>query len=103
MPTFLARLAPCLALMMVGLIGTVAHVEAQAQTTAAVVVNEYDVFVDPPTAFAFIKLPSGWKFIGKLDADQLRHLPPGTLTSLLPPDEEAVKLAAETKPAKRKS
>jgi hypothetical protein len=80
----------CLALMLGALIGS--PVEAQTPD-AVVVVNEYDVFVDPATAFAFIKLPAGWKFIGKLDAAQLRNLPPGTLTSLLPPDDSAVKLA----------
>jgi hypothetical protein len=92
----------CLALMLGALIGSL----AEAQTTdAAVVVNEYDVFVDPVTAFAFIKLPAGWKFIGKLDAGQLRNLPPGTLTSLLPPDDEAARFAAGSKQAavKRKS
>ena len=101
MPTNFARRLSCLALLSVGLIASPAH----AQATDAVVVNDYDVFVDPPTAFAFIKLPMGWKFIGKLDAKQLRDLPPGTLTSLLPADEGAVKLAAASKPqaAKKKS
>lgn len=81
-----------LALVLAGLIGS------PAQASDAVAVNEYDVFVDLPTAFAFIKLPTGWKFIGKLDAAQLRQLPPGTLTSLLPADETATKLAAGSKP-----
>jgi len=61
----------------------------------AVAVQDYDLFVDPPTAFAFIKLPTGWKFVGKLDSEQLRHLPAGTLTSLLPPDESSTRLASD--------
>ena len=101
MPTQLVRHVSCLALLLAALIAPAAH----AQATNAVAVNEYDVFVDPPTAFAFIKLPTGWKFIGKLDAQQLRHLPPGTLTSLLPADEDAARLAAAQRPqaSKRKS
>ncbi len=58
-----------------------------AVSEQAVSVKDYDVFVDLPTAFAFIKLPAGWKFIGKLDAEQLRRLPAGTLTALLQPED----------------
>jgi hypothetical protein len=93
MPTKLARHLSCFALVLAGLVGS----PANAQTTDAVVVNEYDVFVDLPTAFAFIKLPTGWKFIGKLDAEQLRHLPPGTLTSLLPASDAPTRLAGASK------
>ena len=89
MLTNLARKLSCVAACMAALVAA----PAQAQASQPVVVNEYDVFVDLPTAFAFIKLPNGWKFIGKLDAQQLRHLPQGTLTSLLPTDAEATKLA----------
>ena len=67
---------------------------AFAQQPTSPTVQDFDVFVDVPTAFAFIKLPSGWKFIGKLDAEQLRRLPPGTITSLLPSDDAQTQLAA---------
>lgn len=58
-------------------------VAAEPQERRRVDVTDYALYVDLPTAFAFVKLPDGWKFVGKLDAAQLRHLPPGTLTSLL--------------------
>ena len=105
MPRHFAHHLSCFALVLGALIGAPAEAQAQAQAADAVAVNEYDVFVDPPTAFAFIKLPTGWKFIGKLDAAQLRHLPPGTITSLLPADEEATRVAAGSKQptVKRKS
>ena len=102
MHTHYARpLLSCLALLVASLIAS----PTIAQSTRAVAVNEYDVFVDPPTAFAFIKLPTGWKFIGKLDAEQMRHLPQGTLTSLLPAEEDAARVAAAStqRVAKKKS
>jgi hypothetical protein len=70
---------------------------AHAQEPTSPTVRDYAVFVDLPTAFAFIKLPAGWKFIGKLDAEQLRQLPPGTITSLLPPDDAATRVAGHLK------
>ena len=45
---------------------------------------DYSVFVDLPTGFAFLKLPEGWKFAGKLRASDLTVLPPSVITSLLP-------------------
>jgi len=76
------------------LMAALAFTPAQAQEGSVVNVKDYDVFVDLPTAFAYIKLPTGWKFIGKLDAAQLRQLPPDTLTSLLPASEAEVQLAS---------
>ena len=76
-------------------ITSMTSVVAHAQEPAAVPVKDFDVYVDLPTAFAFIKLPTGWKFIGKLDASQLKQLPPGTLTALLPPEEESATRMAE--------
>lgn len=58
-------------------------------------VRTLDIYVDLPTGFTFVKMPAGWKFVGKLDAAQMRDLPSTTLTSLLPADEEAT-LATST-------
>jgi hypothetical protein len=91
--TPLARTFFCVA----ALLGVSAASPAYAQDETPASVRDYDVFVDLPTAFAFIKLPTGWKFIGKLDAEQLRQLPPGTLTSLLPPNDAATRLADQMK------
>jgi len=50
-------------------------------------VRDFDIFVDPPTAFVFVKLPRGWKFVDKIDAKSLTELPVKIHTSLLSPDE----------------
>lgn len=68
-----------------------------------VAVKNLDMFVDPPTGFVFVKMPQGWKFVGKLDAQAMRQLPAGVHTSLLPrdADDERSRLAqpADRKPA----
>jgi hypothetical protein len=73
----LPRLVP--ALLLVAAITLPAHAESAPPT------RDFDVYVDLPTAFAFVKTPVGWKFVRKLDASQLKALHPTTLTSLLAP------------------
>jgi len=65
---------------------------AEATSTAGwpseVAVQPFDVFVDPPSRFVFLKLPAGWKFVGSLSEAEMRTLPPAVLTSLLPVESE---------------
>jgi hypothetical protein len=56
--------------------------------TSQVAVKPFDVFVDPPSRFVFLKLPAGWKFVGSLSEAEMRTLPPSVLTSLLPIESE---------------
>ncbi len=44
---------------------------------------DYSVFLDPPTGFVFVKLPAGWKFVGKVDAGDATKIPSNVLTSVL--------------------
>jgi hypothetical protein len=57
-----------------------------APGTAAVA--DYTVFLDPPTNFVFVKLPQGWKFVGKAEAALPARLPGNVVTRLLPADVE---------------
>jgi hypothetical protein len=47
-----------------------------------VVVHDFDVYVDLQTGFAYVKTPTRWTFVRQLDAEQLKRLPPSTLTAL---------------------
>jgi hypothetical protein len=63
-----------------------------AQMDAVASAKNFDVFVDTPTGFAFVKLPDGWKFAGKVGPDDMQHLPSTVLlTSIVP--KEPVQMA----------
>jgi hypothetical protein len=62
------------------------------------VVPVYTVFLDPPTGFVSVKLPTGWKFVGKVEAKDVVQLPASVVTALLTgdgdDDREASRLAS---------
>lgn len=60
---------------------------SQAERVAKVVAD-YTVFVDPPTGFVFVKLPAGWKFVGKVEAGDMAQLPAGVVTALLTGEDD---------------
>jgi hypothetical protein len=55
----------------------------------AKVVSDYTVFLDPPTGFVFVKLPSGWKFVAKVGAKHAAQAPANVVTALLFGEDES--------------
>lgn len=64
-----------------------------AQASSAIDVQDWAVFVDPPTRFAFVKTPTGWVFVRQLDEEQMTRLPAGTLFALLKEDDSEIRYA----------
>ena len=94
------RVLPARNTLAIGLAGAVAAVgmaivtpAVQAQTSLTVEVKDWDVYVDLPTRFAFIKTPTRWVFVRQLDEEQMTRLPPSTLTTLLKVDDSEIHYA----------
>ncbi len=68
-----------------------AAVPAQAQSF--VQTRDWDVYVDLPTRFAYVKTPTGWTFVRQLDESQMARLHPTTLTALLPAEQPEIRYA----------
>jgi len=68
-------------------------VSTPSQAQSFVQVKEWDVYVDLPTRFAYVKTPMGWTFVRQLDEAQMDHLHPTTLTALLPPEQPEIQFA----------
>jgi len=55
-----------------------------AQAQSFIQVRDWDVYVDTPTRFSYVKVPTkGWVFVRQLDEEQMTRLPASTLTALL--------------------
>ncbi len=73
----------------IALAGFASTLPAQAQSF--VQTKDWDVYVDVPTRFAYVKTPTrGWVFVRQLDEAQMEHLHPTTLTALLPREAEDI-------------
>lgn len=70
-----------------------AFAQAYSQTTSPIEVKDWDVYVDLPTRFAFVKTPERWVFVRQLDEEQMTRLPRTTLTALLPIDDCEIRYA----------
>ena len=64
-----------------------------AQAQSFVQTRDWDVYVDLPTRFAYVKTPMGWTFVRQLDEAQMDHLHPTTLTALVPAEQPEIRYA----------
>ncbi|MCW5664383.1 MAG: hypothetical protein KIT35_11165 [Piscinibacter sp.] len=77
-----------LAALALALASFAAALPAQAQSF--IQVRDWDVYVDLPTGFAYVKTPQRWVFVRQLDERQLQNLHPSTLTALLPAEQPEI-------------
>ena len=47
----------------------------------------FDMFVDQPKGFTFVKMPDGWKFVGAVSREDAKHLPDRVLTAVASSEE----------------
>jgi len=80
-----------LAIAALAIAAAAASTPSQAQSF--VQVKEWDVYVDLPTRFAYVKTPTGWTFVRQLDEAQMDQLHPTTLTALLPAEQPEIHYA----------
>ncbi|MBX3605211.1 MAG: hypothetical protein KF788_08065 [Piscinibacter sp.] len=80
-----------LATLALALASTIVGLPAQAQSF--IQVRDWDVYVDLPTRFAYVKAPDRWVFVRQLDEEQMTRLPATTLTALLPPEQPEIRWA----------
>lgn len=80
-----------LAIAALAIAAAAASTPSQAQSF--VQVKEWDVYVDLPTRFAYVKTPMGWTFVRQLDEAQMGQLHPTTLTALLPAEQPEIHYA----------
>jgi hypothetical protein len=60
----------------------VSHAQPPAPAVSHDSAPTYAVFVDQPTGYTFVKLPTGWKFAGAVSKEEARHLPATVLTTV---------------------
>ena len=80
-----------LATVALALASFAASLPAQAQSF--IQVRDWDVYVDLPTRFAYVKTPDRWVFVRQLDEEQMTRLHPTTLTALLPRETPEIQWA----------
>ena len=84
MKTFTQQITTLTAAAVFAVAPTLSHAEKVAK-----VVPDYTVFLDPPTGFVFVKLPAGWRFVGKVEAKDIAQVPASVVTALLTGDDDS--------------
>jgi len=76
-------------LVVIAITAVVALAPAPSRANAVTrAVPDFTVFVDPPTGFVFLKLPSGWTFVGRVTLADAAPMPSHVVTTLLDADDD---------------